>query len=460
MLRAETAPAPHSLLISGTVRAKGSGRPLSDGTVELRWPAHEDRFAPVTAPLREDGSYLLQAELKDDSIDPSRLTVTAMATACKMVEKPLSDVWSPDKEGAITMNFDLNYSTFDGILDVFSCCILSWSVLTVMLPAFLLGAAITAFVPSQYLLNLLGPQAPKPKAYGAAVGSGMVLSLCSCNVVPLFVSIWQSGAGTGPAFSFLFAGPAINLVAITFTCRVIGLPIGIFRVIAVAIMSLVVGLVMARVFGQGRRDGAKPLSVVSMGPDARTTVLLLGLLLYLLVAGSFTLPWLWRGAITAPALVGLIWLSAAKLGRFYLGMWMRETWRLLMKVVPILLPAVILIGFLTQKVPLSATRWFSHNNGWLANGAASCFGALMYFPILTEVPFVKAMLKVMGMGIGPGMAILLTAPGLSLPGMIIVGREIGWKRLAVYVVSIVIMATITGVVFGSEWGAYICSCNL
>ena len=447
-----------ALVVRGSVVKAGGSRPVTEGTIELRWPGHEDAFKPVTVPLREDGSYLLDTSFEAGTVPLQELTVTATARACELQEKPLPAAGAAgDARG---VDFALKSSTLNGILDIFHCCILTWGILTVMLPAFLLGAAITAFVPSQSVMGLLGPGASRFKAYGAAVGSGMVLSLCSCNVVPLFAGIWRRGAGTGPAFAFLYSGPAINLVAIVFTCQVIGVPMGVFRTLAVAVISVVVGVLMARVFGDvsKERPSSAPLPAISCGPSPRVTAVLVGLLLYLLVVGSFTLPVSWRLLTTLPAALGIVVLAATRLGRDNTLAWLKETWQMVRLVVPILLPAVLVIGLLALYTPLTVTRWLSGNNGLGANLAAAAFGALMYFPILTEVAFAKAMLKVMGMGIGPAMALILTAPGLSLPGMIIVWREIGWKRLSVYVISITVLATLAGVFFGSEWGTYICSC--
>ncbi len=449
-------------VIRGNVAKADGDRPVVDGTIEIRWPGHEDAFVPVTAPIREDGSYLIDTRI-DSSVVPLRdLTVTATARACELVEKPLPVSAAGQSDAPITLDFVVKPSTLNGILNIFHCCILTWGILTVMLPAFLLGAAITAFVPSESVLNLLGPQAPRYKAYGAAVGSGMVLSLCSCNVVPLFAGIWRRGAGTGPAFAFLYSGPAINLVAMIFTCQVIGLPFGIFRILSVAVIAVVTGVLMARIFGESRAPdaGGTPLPVLPLlGPGPRVTAILLGLLLYLLVIGSFTIAPLWRLGMTLPAAAAIIVLAATKLGRSNTRFWLREAWQLILLVVPVLLPAVLIIGLLALYTPLTVTRWMSGNNSFAANLGAALFGALMYFPILTEVAFSKALLKVMGIGVGPAIALILTAPGLSLPGMIIVRKEVGWKRLLAYVSIVCLLATLAGVLFGSEWGTYICSCT-
>lgn len=451
-----------SLVVRGTVTKASGGRAVTDGTVELRWPGHEDAFAPVTVPIREDGSYLIDARIDPVAIPVRDLTVSAMGRACEVLEKPLPVSGGGPREAPLRLDFQVKSSTLNGILDIFHCCILTWGVLTVMLPAFLLGAAITAFVPNQSILNLLGPQAPRYKAYGAAVGAGIVLSLCSCNVVPLFAGIWRRGAGTGPAFAFLYSGPALDLVPIIFTCQIIGLPFGVFRTLAVSVIAVAVGVIMVRVFGEGRGagTGAAPPPLIAFGPSARVTATLVGLLLYLLVAGSFKLALPWRLLLTGPAIAGIVVLAVFGLGRVNTLAWLRETWQLVRLVVPVLLPAVLIIGFLAMHTPLTVTRWMSGNNGFLANLGAAGFGALMYFPMLTEVAFTKALLKVMGIGIGPAMALILTAPGLSLPGMIILRKVVGWKRLLVYVTAITLLAALAGMFFGSSWGSYICSCAL
>ncbi|MCK5803236.1 MAG: permease [Lentisphaeria bacterium] len=450
-----------AIRVQGRVRKAVTHSAISRGVAEVRWPGNDDRFKPLRTDLTEEGTFAIPVPLNSLPERPGDLTVSIITEGFSIAEKPLPFPENTGIPETVEVNFTLQASTLDGVLDIFACCILSWSVLTVMLPAFLLGAAITAFVPSQALLKYLGPKAPKPVAYGAAVGSGMVLSLCSCNVIPLFVSIWRAGAGVGPAFAFLYAGPAINVIATIFTCRVIGVGIGLYRVAAVAVMSLIVGLVMNSVFGTKKAADTRqaPVQILSMGPDGRITGAVLALLFFLLIIGSLEVHLALRLGITLPAVAALAGLCAWKLENDHLRLWLHETGRLLLLVLPILVPAVLIIGFAAQKTPLSVTRWLSGPNSVGRNLVAALFGSLMYFPILTETPFAKALLKVVGIGPGPAIALLLTAPGLSLPGMIIISREIGWKRLAVYVLCLVTLATLTGFAFGSKWGQYICSCH-
>ena len=445
--------------ITGTVSRAVTGGAVRKGTVEVRWPAHDDAFEPVGVDLAPEGTYRLSVPRAGLPERLDQLTVSVIAEGFSVAEKPLP-VAELVSGRPLTLDFELSASTLDGVLDIFACCVLSWSVVTVMLPAFFLGAAIKTFVPSHKLLQYLGPQASQPVAYGAAVGSGMILSLCSCNVVPLFLSIWRSGAGTGPAFAFLYAGPAINVVSMAFTCRVIGLGIGVWRVVAVALMSVIVGLAMSRLFGPGgQRPEAEDLESAQAGPARNPAIALVSLLLVLLVLGSIEMAWGLRALLTVPVTLAVVAVAARWLERDHAKQWLSETGLLLLKIIPILVPAVILMAFFAQKVPLSATRWLTGSNGLTTNAAASAVGALMYFPIMTEAAFVKTLLKVMGMATGPAMAVLLTAPGLSLPGMVIVSRDIGMRKLASYVLLLVFLATVVGWFFGSSWGSYLCNCE-
>ncbi|MBT3378228.1 MAG: hypothetical protein HN742_27425 [Lentisphaerae bacterium] len=448
------------VVLTGHVRRAVIGGVVGEGIVEVRLPGGDDQFVPVTSDIGEGGTYELRFVPGALGKDLEKLTVSVISAGFTVEEESIAQEILRNG-GTATVDFSLSAATIDGVLDIFSCCVLSWAIVIVMLPAFFLGAAVKAFVPNHLFLRYLGPQAPKPVSYGAAVGSGMVLSLCSCNVVPLFLSVWRGGAGIGPAFAFLFAGPAINVVSMVFACRVIGLGIGIWRVISVAVMSLIVGAVMACVFGRKQSEDSPDAMAEAMGDDTPVgpALTLAALLLAILVVGSIEMGIGLRALITLPLVAAVSAIAYYWLDRDQCVVWLRETRGLVLRVIPILVPAVLAIGFVAQKVPLTATRWMSGSSGVVANGGASLLGALMYFPIMTETAFTKALLKVMGISTGPAMAILLTAPGLSLPGMVIVGREIGIRKLLTYVVVLVCLATVFGVFFGSSWGGYLCNCE-
>jgi uncharacterized protein len=359
------------------------------------------------------------------------------------------------------------------IVNVFTCCVLSWKALTTMLPAFVLAGAIGAFVPSSFILRYLGAGAHRGVAYGAAAFAGCVLSLCSCNVVPLFTSIYRRGAGIGPAFTFLFAGPAINVVAFIFTFQVIGWRVGLWRSLAVPIVGIGAGLLMSLLFRREERrrheEHLAAHAAARLAPVGNLTRVwvLLALLLGTVVLGAWDMPW-------APKLIGMgvLALLIAALARHQydrdeLGAWGAETWGLVRLVIPILLPMVLIIGavaaYIDIKLVYRLVGPVSEGAGFLAHMRpillADAFSQLMYFPILSEVAFTKAFLK-LGMEVGPALAVLLGGPGLSLPGALLIARSIGWRKAVAYQVITFVLIALVAYAFQSGIGEYICACMM
>jgi hypothetical protein len=236
---------------------------------------------------------------------------------------------------------------------------------------------------------------------------------------------------------------------------------GLCRVAAVILISLLVGLIMASVFHEAKEPVAiAPPGEVRQKSDPAPAALIIALLLLTFTLSS--LGWTAKHHLMAeaPLCLGIASAAGFWLDRNRCVLWLRETGLLLWQTLPIFIPAVLAMGYLARKVPLSATRPLEDANGLGVNLAASTFGALMYFPALTEVAFVKTMLKVFDIGIGPAMALLLTGPGLSLPGMLVVGREVGVRKLLVYVVSVIVLAAFAGALFGSSVGRLVCTCKL
>jgi uncharacterized protein len=450
--------APDRIEVRGKVLNAFTGKPLKAGDVELTRRFHEDEKR-IAAKVSSEGVYSLAFSSADFSCDPAELALRFHSEGFEDVVLPLFGAGVEAHTPAV-VDAELRATTLNAILDIFSCCILNWTVLTVVLPAFFLAAAIKVFIPTHRFLKYLGPEAPRPVAYGAAVGSGMVLSLCSCNVVPLFMSIWRSGAGTGPAFAFLYAGPAISVVSAVFTYRVIGGGIAIWRIVAVAIMSVVVGLAMSRLFSGYERTAQATAKAMAMNPKTTPAIIIVTLLLGMIVVASLGFTLSRQLLMAAPVGLAIAAVAGFWLEREYCILWLRETGLLLWQTIPILIPAVLVMGYLATKIPMSVTKSLGDSNSLAVNMGASAFGGLMYFPVMTEVAFTKTLLKVVGIGTGPAMALLLTGPGLSLPGMILIGREIGLKKLACYVIMIIVMAAFVGMFFGSSWGKYLCSCKL
>jgi hypothetical protein len=323
---------------------------------------------------------------------------------------------------------------------------LSLHVLTCLIPALFIAGAISVFVSQASVLKYFGPKANKFVAYGVGAVSGTILAVCSCTVLPLFSGIYVAGAGLGPAIAFLYSGPAINVMAIVYSARLLGWDIGLARAIGAVSFSVIIGLIMAYVFrkeekvrGDGRFD---TLSDAEQGKPWWQELIFFAILVGILLAAS-SKEWIIL-AVLFVALVIVMWRWYT-LAEFKL--WMIETWRFLLMIVPWLLIGVFIAGILKAMIPESAVVAVVGGNTILGNFVASVFGALMYFATLTEVPIVKAFLD-MGMGKGPALALLLAGPALSLPSMLALGKIMGWKKTLVYCSLVVIMATITGYIFG------------
>lgn len=380
-------------------------------------------------------------------------------------------------------------------------------VLLCLVPAFFLAGAIGVFVSQASVLRYLGPAAPRPLAYGVAAVSGTVLAVCSCTVLPLFGGIYRRGAGLGPAATFLYAGPAVNALAIILTARVLGLELGLARAVGAVVFSVGIGLAMAAIYRReetaratAARSQPVPEPRISLPRQASILALLVAILVFANWAPAASGVWAqihaarWRltaaagGAllvalvrwldlaawkalaiavsIAAAALVlpdqpvaaftvGFAGLAAALAGDpGELGEWLVTTWGFAKQILPLLVLGVLAAGFLLGRpgheglVPAAWVTTAVGGNGLIANLFAAVAGAFMYFATLTEVPILQGLLG-SGMGPGPALALLLAGPALSLPAMLVLRSLIGGRKTAVYVALVVVMATTTGVLFGT-----------
>lgn len=335
---------------------------------------------------------------------------------------------------------------------------LSAHVLMCLVPAFFIAGGIAALVSTGAVLRYFGPMTPKPLSYGVASVSGTILAVCSCTILPLFAGIYRKGAGLGPAVAFLFAGPAINLLAIVLTARKLGLDIGAGRALGAVVFAVVIGLIMAFLF---RREEAaratKERAAASRGfatgtdDDGKPPFQLLvffGLLVGILLVGTAGIVPAVKIGILAVLLAALALVVARWFDRDEIRTWMSETWTLVRLIVPVLLVGVFVAGVLKAVLPPDWIAVSVGGNGLAANFIASVVGALMYFSTLTEVPIVK-MLVDLGMGRGPALALLLAGPALSLPNMLVIRNIMGTKKTAVYVALVIVMATLSGYLFGN-----------
>jgi len=382
-------------------------------------------------------------------------------------------------------------------------------VMVCLVPALFIAGGISAFVNQTSVMRYLGPKANKAVAYGVASVSGTILAVCSCTVLPLFGGIWTRGAGLGPATAFLYSGPAINVLAIVMTARILGIELGTARAIGAVAFSVVVGLAMHFVFRreeQAKAEAAAEMPEVEVKRPLWQNVLFFASMVGVLVFANWSKPaetmglwatihaWKWpvAGAFAAGLAValglwfGFKWRELALAGApvvilsfafpheplipFIAGCvglavlcarnpgegreWLDATWTLGKQIFPLLIGGVFVSGILLGRPGhegLIPSEWVSQSvggNSFMANFVSSVVGAFMYFATLTEVPILQGLIG-SGMGKGPALALLLAGPALSLPSMLVLRSIMGTKKTVVYVSLVVVMATLTGLIYGA-----------
>ncbi|MBC7114441.1 MAG: uncharacterized protein PWR13_979 [Archaeoglobi archaeon] len=322
---------------------------------------------------------------------------------------------------------------------------LSLHVLTCLIPAFFMAGAISALFSKESVLKYLGPDAPKPLAYSIASISGVLLAVCSCTVLPLFAGIYRRGAGIGPATTFLYSAPAINLLAIVYTARVLGYDIGAARAVLAVLFSILIGIAMSLIWKE-ESSGTRRSFTVSR-ESAKTPVLLALLLLILILGGAHL-----ESSLKILSLSSLVFVtsifSVLNFTRDELMNWMRETWFLIRQILPLLLFGVFLTGIVVNLIPPEIVSRYVGGNSLESNLIASVAAALTYFSTLLEVPIVGELMK-LGMGRGPALAMLLAGPAVSLPNMLTLSRIMGLKKTASYIALIILTSTFSGMLFGA-----------
>jgi len=328
-------------------------------------------------------------------------------------------------------------------------------------------------------------------------------------VLPLFSGIYRMGAGLGPAIAFLYSGPAINVLAIILTARILGIEIGIARAVGAVLFSVVIGGVMHFIYRKEEREKVK--AAMQM-PEAETKrplwkdVIYFAVMIAILVFANWGKPlenegfwyymfeykWyitgasgilfgavlvLWFGlkwwkvllAALPPAVLAialpehpLLSFAAGAIGLSVItstdkgetGGWFAASWDFAKQILPLLLAGVFLAGMLLGRpgnegiIPNEWVAALVGGNSPQANFFAAIVGAFMYFATLTEVPIVQGLIG-SGMGKGPALALLLAGPALSLPNMLVIRSYIGTKKTVVYCLLVVVMSTISGMIFGA-----------
>jgi hypothetical protein len=383
-------------------------------------------------------------------------------------------------------------------------------VLLCLIPAFFIAGAIACFVSQAAVMKYLGAGAHKVLAYGVSSVSGSILAVCSCTVLPLFAGIWKRGAGLGPAIAFLYSGPAINILAIVMTARILGLEIGIARAAGAVVFSVVIGLIMYLIYRkeeQKKAEAALHMPAPEVERPLWQNVVYFATMVAVLIFSTwgksedpgdvfwnavFGVKW-WLAGLSAlflgylfiawfrvralkvalaaaVVLVLALFFPHAPLIAFSAGIvvttwlltstrgetesWFLATWDFAKQITPLLLGGVLVAGLLLGQPGsegIIPSEWVSRlvgGNSLWANFFSALVGAFMYFATLTEVPILQGLIGA-GMGKGPALALLLAGPALSLPNMLVIRSVIGTGKTIVYCSLVVVMATISGMVFGT-----------
>jgi hypothetical protein len=376
-----------------------------------------------------------------------------------------------------------------------------------LLPALFIAGAISAFVSRASVMRYLGAHANRFVSYAVASVSGCILAVCSCTILPLFAGIYSRGAGLGPATTFLYAGPAINVIAIFLTARVLGAQLGVARAVGAIAFSIVIGLLMHLFFREeetvrARKQLEEPrpeverplrqsLSVfaatvailafanwhaagesgishaieTAKWPLTGASAIVLGIILVVwfkvrvwpVVAAAFVvaaLALLFPGRPVIPFLAGMAGVAAvAATGTRETRDWLEGSWDLARDILPLLFVGILIVGAMLGRpdheglIPSAWVAGLVGDNSIMSNFAAAVASGLMYFCTMTEIPIVQGLVGA-GMAKGPALAFLLAGPAVSLPNILILRSVIGTKKTLAYLALVLVMATVTGALFG------------
>lgn len=341
-------------------------------------------------------------------------------------------------------------------------------VLFCLIPAFFIAGAISLFISKEAIIKYFGAKANKILAYGVASVSGTILAVCSCTVLPMFAGIYTRGAGIGPATTFLYAGPAINILAIIMTARILGAQMGIARALGAIVFSIIIGLLMSFFFKDKKTIDDENNFIVESNTKSRSllqnAIYFVSLILILIFAawakpkepiGFYSTVYNIKWYLTLIVLIVLFFILMKWFNKQERKDWVLSTWIFAQQILPLLFVGVFVAGFLLGRPNTDAgiipSRYIASlvgGNSIFANFFASIAAAFMYFATLTEVPILQGLLG-SGMGKGPALALLLAGPAVSLPSMLVLRSIMGIKKALTYVVLVILLSSIVGWIYGS-----------
>jgi uncharacterized membrane protein YraQ (UPF0718 family) len=340
-------------------------------------------------------------------------------------------------------------------------------VLLCLVPAFFIAGALSVFISKSSVIKYFGAQAKKILSYSVASVSGTILAVCSCTVLPLFAGIYTRGAGIGPATAFLYSGPAINVLAIILTAKVLGYKLGLARALGAVVFAIIIGLTMHLIFGREEKEREEIDLVEGEELEERRPLWKTAIYFATMIGILVSINWgksdpelkVWyfiyqiKWFLGLALMIILAWMIVTWFKKVELKEWTFSTWIFAKQILPLLFAGVIVAGFLLGRPNhegIIPSQWIARlvgGNSLGSNLFASAAGALMYFATLTEVPILQGLLG-SGMGQGPALALLLAGPALSLPNMLVIRSIIGTIKTLVYVVLVIIMATVSGLIYG------------
>jgi uncharacterized membrane protein YraQ (UPF0718 family) len=338
--------------------------------------------------------------------------------------------------------------------------------LTCLIPALFIAGAISVMISQAAVIKYFGADANRFLAYSVASVSGSILAVCSCTILPLFAGIYRRGAGIGPATAFVYSGPAINILAIILTAKILGWQLGLARAVGAVFFSVIIGLIMAFIY-RNEKPVAPPApksaadsEMKPLGKSISFFIMMTAVLIFAtwarpsvegtLFALIFSLKWILAGV----SLICVLIIAFNLLNKDERTDWMIETWEFAKQIIPLLFIGVLVAGFFLGRpghegiVPARYIESLVGGNSFGAVFFSSVVGSLMYFATLTEIPILQGLIGA-GMGKGPALALLLAGPALSLPNMLVIKSVIGTQKTIVYVTLVVIMSTAAGLIFGS-----------